>query len=338
MALKLSWANPNKAATAIRIYRKDTDFDSSTLPAPLASIGPTETAYIDTTAVEGKTYYYIVGTVSAVDEVFTASQKITVTDNRGVGPGILVGGDNLLGYFGQIPTEDFVNSSVLLAAAASVTGIPNALQTPAWHKFIRNGKILYLPDQIMGSTDWRYLYQAGFVFGVDANGPPGAVLTGVTATNQLRTFVFKGKTYKIRLLRGWSDGPETDITAYNGAAANHDNIANTKDNEFNDLVYALNMYTPNKQRTPNFFNLAWEKWVGQPTTNWSDTSALNALIAAYRITCQERWPNGNVLSRGQREVTWGPNASPHTRAHVSNAAAAAYTQSMYWLPVLELVD
>lgn len=338
MSLKLSWANPNTAATAIRIYRKDTNFDSSSLPTPLAEIGPLETSYIDTTAVEGNSYYYAIGTVSAVDEVFTATQKIVATDNRGAGPNILLGGDTMLGYYGQMLVEDFVNNSTILAAAASLAGLPTALVSPNWHKFIRNGKILYLPDTNFGNTDYRYLYQAGFVHGIDANGPTGFATTGLTPTKQLRTFVLKGQTYKIRLMRGWSDGPETDISAYNGAAANHDNVANTKDNEFNDLVYALNKFTPLKQRTPNFLNLEWDKFVGAPTTNWSSSEALSAMIAQFRIVTQERWPNGSVLSRGQREVTWGQYASPHSRAHVSNISASGVTQTLIWLPVIELVD
>ncbi|ANZ50592.1 putative virion structural protein [Erwinia phage vB_EamM_Stratton] len=338
MSLKLTWANPNTAATAIRIYRKDTTFDSSSLPAPLAEIGPLETTYTDTTAVEGNTYYYIIGTVNAIDEVFTPTQKITVSDNRGVGPGVLLGGNGVLGYFGTVAPEDFINSSSILAQAASVTGIPSTLISPTWHKFIRNGKILYVPDTFFGTSDWRYLYQAGFVYGVDGNGPPGFVSTGVTLTNQLRVVVFKGQRYKIRLLRGWSDGPETDIINFNGAVSNHDNLANTPDNEYNDLVYALCKFTPYKQRVPNFANLEWDKLIGLPTTDWSSSGSQANQINTYRFVCQERWPSGSVLNRGQREVTWGQNASPHRRDHVSQIAASIVTQSLYWLPVLELID
>lgn len=338
MSLKLSWMNPNTAATAIRIYRKDTTFDSSSLPTPLAEIGPLETSYIDTTAIEGNTYYYAIGTVNAVDEVFTATQKIVATDNRGAGPNVLIGGDSVLGYYGSLLVEDFVNNSVILAAAATLTGLPTALVSPNWHKFVRNGKILYIPDTYFGDTTWQNLYHAGFVYGVDANGPDGYVATGVTPTKQLRTFELKGQKYKIRLMRGWSDGPETDIGKYNGVAGNHDSLVAAKDNEYNDLVYGLCKFTPLLQRTPNFLNLEWDKFAGLPTTDWNSTASQQNRIASSRFVCQERWPSGSVLSRGQREVTWGQYASPHTRAHVSNISASAATQNLYWWPVIELVD
>lgn len=337
MALKLTWSNLNVVPTSTRIYRKDVDFDSSSLPAPLVTLSNGETSWIDPDAVEGNTYYYILGSKTDADEVFTASQKILVADNRGVGPSVLKYGDTQLGYYGEILSADFVNSSNVLAVAASTAGLPGTLVQPTWHKFVRNNKIIYVPDQPFGSATWQYLYLAGFVYGVDANGPAGYISTGLTPTNQNRIVEFKGQKYRVRLMRGWSDGPQSDVMNWS-KGGNMDTLTEATDNEFSDFIYSMCAFVALKQRTPNWNNFSIDKWVYTPLSSY-DSGTINNWALQFRCVVQERLNDGSVLNRGVRSLTYGQNVgNPSTRANMTAISNSVVNQTLIWIPVLELVE
>jgi len=341
MSLKLVWTNPNLVATRVRIYRKDTDFDSSSLPAPSVELTNGETSWIDESAVDGNTYYYVLGSKTDNDEVFTASQKILVADNRGIGPSVLKYGDASIGYFGEVLAADFVNSSVIMAAAASTSGLSVPVIQPTWYKFIRNNKIIYVPDQFFSTgAAFASLYNAGFVYGVDGPGPTGYPTVGLSGpVNQLRTFDFQGQRYKIRMMRGWSDGPITDVANYvTTNTGNHDTVPEAVPNEYNDFLYALCKFVPLKQRTENYNNQSPDKWLATPISTY-DNGTYNSWLAQFRIGVQERAANGNVLTRGQRAITLNANqGSPSTKANLSAINYGAAAVANMWVPVLELVE
>lgn len=335
MSLKLTWTNLNVVPTRVRIYRKDTDFDSSSLPAPLVELTNGETSWIDTTAQDGSTYYYVLGSKTDNDEVFTASQRILVADNRGIGSSIIQYGDSSLGFMDEILSADFVNNSTILAAALTTNGLPSALVQPTWYKFIRNNKIIYVPDRVFGVASYMSLYNAGFVFGVDGVGvtPPSA-----TPVNQLRTFDFKGQKYKIRLMRGWGDGSILDLDKWAGTDANHDAMAIAEANEYNDFLYSMCKFVPLKQRTPNWNNLSPDGWLYSPVSSY-DASTINSWRLTYRVVCQERKSNGLVCLRGLRECTPNQNAgNPTSKGNLTAIYAGNNTVTNNWVPVLELVE
>lgn len=343
MALKLKWENPNVVPTKTKIYRGDSPLDVNALPSALTVLDEGVLEWVDPTAEFGKTYYYILGSKTDVDEVFTPNQQILVADNRGVGPSVLQSGDDNLGYFGQVLSSDFVNSTHLLAAAKITTGLPGNTVTPAWNKFLRKGKVIYVPSQNFGLAAWVDLYNAGFVYGVDANGPTDAVLTGLTPTNQLRTIIFKGDTYKIRLLRGMTDRPVTaDIWA--AQKSSHELLAVDEPNEYNDFVYPLMWPTPLKyQRYPNIFDDEPDNILGAPGS-YGDSSQMNTDSRRMRIVCQERNPAANavastIVTRGQRPVWYyNNNRLVYNRDYVSAMQFNAGNDAGWWYPVLELVE
>lgn len=342
MALRLKWDNPNVVTTKTTIYRGDAPLDNANLPAPLVTLEAGVKEWVDNDAKFGNTYYYILGSKTDVDEVLTPNQKILVADNRGVGPSTLVLGDDSLGFFGQVLSSDFVNSTHILAASANPTGLPSGTYTPTWNKFIRKGKIIYVPDRTFGVCAWTAIYNSGLVYGVDSTGPADANLTGLTPTNQKSIIDFKGFKYKVRLLRGITDRPLTaDI--WNAQKGNQEQLTVAEDNEFNDLMYPLMWPVPVKyQRLPNIFEDAPDAYLGAPWNAYDSTTA-NNLTLTNRIWCQERNPAANAATsticvRAVRSAVYGATSYPYTADHLSAMQFNTANLSCYWLPVLELVE
>lgn len=320
MALKLSWRNPNTATTKTTVYRGDTPLDTKALPDPLATLNEGVSEWVDDTAVYGRTYYYVLGSKTDADEVFTPPQKITVSDNRGVGGSVLLAGDDNLGYYGLVNSADFVNSNHILGVALNAgAGLPTAPVIPNWHKMVRDGKFIYVPDRNFGFTTWASLYSAGFVFGVD--GPGDGVPTGdVTPTNQLRIIEFKGYQYKVRLLNG---------VVVNGVC------------EYNDLVYPIVSPVPmDTQRSPNFYEGNLDLILGTPLA--SGGSATNTLESNRGWLWMQGWAVGDVdgknypVQRGHRSVSLrSPPANTDT--NLASATSDTVSASGIWFPVLELI-
>lgn len=342
MALKLVWDNPNVVATNIAIYRGDAPLDFSTgTPTPLTVLSNGEKSWIDDTAQVGRTYYYVLGARTANDEVRSGNQKILVADNRGVGPSVLQYGDDNLGYFGSVLNADFVNYTHIAAAAA--TPITATTWNPTWHKFIRNGKIIYVPDSyIPFFTTWQLIYQAGFVFGIDAVAPPGHSVTGLTPTNQLRVIEFKGQRYKIRLMRGWDDAPIADFNPAKITSTEHDIIVGAKNNEYNDFLYGLNYFVPLLQRSENFASYDPSNWLMPSYSgNYINDNAIRESNRG-RLMMQER-VNGagaasaNVLTRGVRPTGYATGPA-YTKAYLSYISMMPGNGELLWVPVLELIE
>ncbi|AXF51139.1 putative virion structural protein 13 [Salmonella phage SPAsTU] len=340
MALKLSWKNTNVVANSVVIYRGDAPLDSSALPEPLVELTGGETSWIDEDAAFGNTYYYVFGVKTANDLVLTPNQQVLVADNRGVGPSTLMYGDDNIGYYGTVLTADFVTNLDVVAAGKSTNGLPSSLATFVWHKFVRNGKILYMPSTTLGDVSYTNLYHAGFVHGIDAEFPEGILsTTGLTPTNQLTTFEFKGSTYKIRLMRGYNDGSFADIGDWNTATVDHDTLAVAQDNEYNDLFYSLLRWVPLKQRTENFAELNFQQWLLSSGAT-SNSSSAGVEAARGRIAVQERVANGNCLTRGQRNYIYSYNSSTtaDTKGHPQKLTIQGVTANSQWVPILELVE
>jgi hypothetical protein len=341
MSLKLNWTNPNVVANSIAIYRGDAELNSATLPSPIVVLTNGETTYIDLTADFGKTYYYMFGTRTANDEVFSANQKILVADNRGVGPSTLKFGDDSLGYYGAVLSADFVAYPDIQSVAAAA--IPSYLWNPAWHKFIRNGKVIYVPDSTPNAYfTYQQIYQAGFVYGINANAPDNVSITGFTPTNQMRVIEFKGQRYKVRLMRGLNDNPLDQYLATAITNANHDLFTDPKNNEYNDFMYALQSFVPLLQRTENYVEGTLDSYLGGPYNAGYNNGNLATETARGRIMCQERLvtatsATANVLTRGVRATDYASTPS-YSKAHLSQIAERPANVELRWVPVLELID
>ncbi|QVW28672.1 putative virion structural protein [Erwinia phage pEa_SNUABM_8] len=341
MSLKLTWANPNVVANSVAIYRGDAELNTAALPTPLVVLTGGETTWTDLTADFGKTYYYVLGTRTQYDEVFTANQKILVVDNRGAGPSVLKYGDDNLGYYGSVLGADFVGYGDFQAVAA--VAMSNLAWSPSWHKFVRNGKIIYVPDSVPPDFwTWQQIYQFGFMYGIDANYPPGLTFTGLTATNQNRIIDFKGQKYRVRTIRGWSDDPLSQFVST--VVTNNESDAAAvliKNNEFSDFIYALMAYVPLKQRTENYAeNPDPGTYVGVAYNAGFNSDNQTLEMNRGRVLCQERDPGAvtaSMLTRGLRATGYSsvPGWNKANLTYIQNRPVNTQAR---WLPVLELID
>ena len=341
MAIKLKWTNPNVQATTVEIYRGDTPLDRANLANPIATLVSGETEWVDSTATFERVYYYVLVTKRGNEVAVGPNNKVETVERKGAGPNNLRAGDDRLGYFGLLSPSEFFNSTDIIAAAKSTVGLPTELVTPSWYKFIRNGKILYVPNVPIGagSVNWNSLYLAGLVYGTDDAGPANA-RGGQVATNQLVKLSKNGDEYLVRLPMGLKNDPSdvVDLSAF----PTSDNTVTPIDTaayrdrriEFNDLFYPLFSTTPDLQRLLNVSNLSSYDYY-QRDVNGS---------AHYRsIACQECRTDVNyAVGRGRSYY----NASqPFPRDQLTNVkliatnvnAGSTGNHRVIWAPVIELI-
>lgn len=314
MALKLLWKNPNTVATTIDIYRGDTA--QVDLTTPLKTVDGTETSWIDTTALFGKTYYYVWAVNSANDRVVSRPQKIEVSDRRGPGSNLLLFGDESYGFYGTVSAADFINSSAIYSALKVVSGIPSAIIYPTWYKYIRNGKVVFVPSSTFGDTTWQSLYNAGLVYGTDDVGggsPAGTV-------NQLVTFNLNGETFLVRLMKGMPDGLTWDGTTID---LNTYPAAQGVYSEFEDFIYPMVNIAPLRQRLVTVDYVNARNII--PTGRYSDRNG-------YGMWCQEAL-NTNTLVRASP----GYENANYSRDNLQSLYARAKSVNSPWVPVVEYV-
>ena len=217
MSIRLTFTNPNNA-DSVKIYRSEAKIDLAALPEPLATLPGNATTFSDVTAVRNKVYYYVISSIKGDDVLFTPNQQYGYFPDTGPGPSKLLRGNWNEGYFGTCTQAELFGAAELCTALAFTPSAQNTSASWVWHKFILDGKILFMPDQSAGSTSWYELYNAGLVYGVDGNGdtPPG--FSG-GARNQKRQVTKNNRTYWVRLPKG-SAAPTTeyltDFTATDG--------------------------------------------------------------------------------------------------------------------------
>ncbi|QXO09594.1 hypothetical protein pEaSNUABM11_00170 [Erwinia phage pEa_SNUABM_11] len=333
MSFTLRWNNPNTIATVVNIYRDTKDISPSALPAPLATLSNGETEYRDTTAVSGQTYYYLTTVTANGKIVATASQKYTVAVRRGIGPNTLISGDDRLGFYGAVATEDQWYGSQLPAGFLAM--FPTAFATTdrvPLNKFTRGGKIFYMLTSISpGWATWADLYRNGLVYGTGDFGPTGGHGT-LTDTLQDAKIISQNETYRMRLVRGLSSASASPAFAFNEAynAKTHDETDLTAFNEYNDLFYPIVVDVPNKQRVPNVSQLATTylgfngSASGQPYTN-------GGVVCMEHDTAQDR-----VMHRGlQTPLTVAQLPAVQAMQRITYSAP---TQQGRYIPIIELVE
>jgi len=336
MALRLNWENPNQFPTTVEIYRGNAPLDRNALPAPVATLPHGTTTWVDTTAAFDATYYYVFVTKTATDRVVSLNKEITVTEKRGAGPQKILLGNENYGYFGQVSPSSFFNSSDIKAAALDKTVFNQTNISPTWYKFIRKGKVIYVPSTDFGLVNWDGLYKAGFIYGTDDAGPIDGH-QGLAGVNQMRTVTLDGEEYLIRAMRGWGDVEDSVVPwasisgagGYTPTPIEGLGVAWNENSEWNQLVYPITAMTPKGQSMEN---------VSQ--ANWRDvyaTLSINNNSQHYGVLCQEREPAGtNVLVRGMNnQYGTTPRAIvSHIHKIPGGVAAPLYAA---WVPVLELV-
>lgn len=311
----LKWTNRTLAPFTINIYRGAAELDRKNLSNPIATLTGGESTYSDEVP-RGSTNYYVIEVVKGTDKATSNNIQVLALPKKGPGPVTLLQGDYNYGYFGTIASKDFVSGFQLFELAAAGAGIASQI-APIWHKYIRKGKVLYVPQGpiLVGGISYKSLYDKGLVFGVNGNGPYQP--NGSTPTNQLKTVEVNGSKLKVRLMTGYDDalvGLATNVP-------NADEYLNPQPNEWDDLVYPLHESTPIAQRMANVAQLTATQ-LKMYTTNGTYT----------RQMVQELWNTTGPVFRGRNLAPRGYVASiyPFPGGHDTPAAS--------WWPVLELME
>lgn len=125
--------------------------------------------------------------------------------NQIPGPGMIIGGDGLAGFYGEVPATEFITGDAL-ASHIGLTAGSSTNSGSGWLKFSLDNKILYVAKQpLRHSLSWDAIYQRGAVYGVAGN---GQFPTGVPRP-QTTSVTINGSTFRVRLLRGSTLDPYT---------------------------------------------------------------------------------------------------------------------------------
>jgi len=151
MAIHLKWSNQNTPGNSLYIYRNEgTTITEASKGTAIATLDSNAVAYVDNTTEPGKTYAYLVEIRAPLGSSFS---RPTVTANlRRVGPGgvDILTGDSEFGYMGQVPSYELPDVWTALGFERGKTNA--AMAVLKWYKFVRKGKIMYVPSIPMTTT------------------------------------------------------------------------------------------------------------------------------------------------------------------------------------------
>lgn len=241
-----------------------------------------------------------------IGERDTTPTVIYPTPSEPPGSQTLRFGDENLGYYGTVSSNEFITGTHL-ASALGINAGNSYDNTPDWLKFAHNGKTLYVPKRpLREGVSWLDIYNAGLVYGVAGNGKYPPTTGGV---DQLKTVTIGGRSYIVRLLKGADDDPNN--LTYNVA-----HPAGTHNSEWAQLVLRTSANDPNGSH--------WE--------SFSDVElGMDDAIADRISWCQETWASRD----GTYRVTRGVYGQALTFGYVTYATNVI---SLMWRPVLELID
>ena len=182
-----------------------------------------------------------------IDRALTTAEKAQVRsyfaslaghDAEGVpGNQTLLAGDMDAGWYGEVPTSEFLRGDELADALGVTEGVgqePDA----GWLKFARNGTQIFVQKRSMQhSISWDHTYSRGLVYGTDDDG----LFPRDTPTNQLRHIEIGGELYKVRLLTGAASDP---IDATKGDSEDSCTFDLGGGSEWNELIYRVHQDEP----------------------------------------------------------------------------------------------
>lgn len=217
MAITITWPATNAGtATAIRIYASTTRIADEALGTPIATLAGTETSYLWTPPTDNTVYYFRIAIDVPTDTFLGDNQVYGYFSTTGPGPQTLARGSWELGYFGRVTTAEMLTTSALQTAVGAA-GIPGVVANPGishYCKFIREGKILFMPvGGMVTNTYWESIYALGLVYGTDDNGAYPAGLTIGTPKNQKKIITIAGFNFLVRLPKGSTLPTTTLVTA-----------------------------------------------------------------------------------------------------------------------------
>ncbi|QEM41963.1 hypothetical protein [Pseudomonas phage vB_PaeM_PS119XW] len=196
--INLRWVNPNDASVSIKIYRSATMIDRNNPGTPIAEVNGDVDGYADEGLTYGLIYYYMFESSKDGDVAKSRVFQFHAVPFTGPGPQRLVAGNINYGYYGSLPTVEFISDSELIARCGlSWTAANNAGQR--WHKFAWKGRTFYVPEYSIatGTLYWMDLYNAGLVY--SKNAVPSAVPGVTTPVPQGKRINFALSEFEVSL-------------------------------------------------------------------------------------------------------------------------------------------
>lgn len=217
------------------------------------------------------------------------------------GPKKLIGGSSAAGFFGEVSAYSFITGDELARRIGLTAGTSQFSNEP-WLKFAYLGKIEFVAKKpFRHSISWDQINEANAVFGN-------------------KTININGNIYKVRLIKGKTEGKQDDLTSYEG-------IIN-RNSEWNKLILPIHQKAPS--------NWAYPINVDSPTENWGISYTDLDLITTNNsgngnwTWCQEYGARNDIyrLYRGRYDVSFSSGYASHVRG----------MKEFGWRPVLELVN
>lgn len=238
--------------------------------------------------------------INNVDTVKVMSNReVWWQKNTVPGPTKLIGGNLQAGFYGEVPAKNFITGDELAAKIGLTVGL-SQFSDDAWLKFSYLGNIEFVAKKpFRFSISWNNINSVNAVFGN-------------------RTIDIGGKTYKIRLMKGKTEGKQNDSSSCQGAI--------NKGSEWNKLMLPIHQNAPSNWKYKNNVNSPTENW----NVGYTDDDLLTGIYIGNGIHswCQEYGDSSDErLQRGDYGVSNSSSFHPFKISY-----------GFVWRPVLELVD
>lgn len=227
-----------------------------------------------------------------------ANNEVWWQKNTVPGPSSLIGGNLQAGFYGEVPTSDFITGDEL-ARRIGLTAGTSQFSSEPWLKFSYLGKTEFIAKKpFRHSVSWDNINALNAVFGN-------------------RTIKVGDNNYKIRLMKGKTEGKQNDYSSYEGDI--------NKDSEWNKLLLPIHINAPDKWEYPDNVKVPTENW----NIGYTDRDLhTNGVMNGARCWCQEYGDRTAYrLFRGAYGVSVA-RCLPPTSSSIYEG----------WRPVLELVD
>lgn len=213
------------------------------------------------------------------------------------GPTKLIDGNLKAGFYGEVPAKDFITGDELARRIGLTAGTSQFSDEP-WLKFSYLGKVEFVAKKTFRyELSWNAINAVNAVFGN-------------------KTIDMCGKTYKVRLMKGKTEGKQDDQSSCKGTI-NHGS-------EWNLLMLPIHKNAPSNWRYPDNVNSLTENWgVGYTDADLLTGGAKNGTYS----WCQEFGDSRERLARGFISVSYASKCTSY------------FSINYYgWRPVLELID
>ncbi|MFD2681220.1 hypothetical protein [Bacillus seohaeanensis] len=279
--VNLSWTNPDDTDFAgVKIQRKEGGYPSSPTDGITAYDG-LDSTITDSGLTNSVEYFYRAFTYD-FDDNFNqdVGQQVSGMPVVGDDPNAIGGLLNLVagimdaGYFGTVPSSEFIDGDTL-ASEIGLTAGNSQYPTADWLKFAIDEKVILSPtESFRYNISWNDINNVDAVYGN-------------------KTIIINGLTFKVKLWRG----------AENNPSKNTDSDRDAIGSEWNRLILPIHVNAPSSWTYPSYGGVT-EDWGIDFTDEYLHLDQFNG-NGSY-IWCQENIEGDNsvIVLRGKNGATY----------------------------------